>query len=133
MRRKGAGYYYDHGGSPRRWEPLGTDKARALRKWAEIQGAESPERTVNTLIDRYCLRRREKWAPSTARNYDRMFKTIRKYFGAAPVEAVKADHLQDFVDQQVAIRAPHPLVWLTDALKPRYWAESHSRPSKSCC
>lgn len=98
MRRKGQAYYYDHGGTPRRWESLGTNKAKALRRWGEIQGAESPARTVNTLIDRYCLRRREKWAPSTARNYDRMLKTIRKYFGSAPVEQVTADHLQEFVD-----------------------------------
>jgi len=118
MRKKGRGYYYDHGGSPRRWEPLGSDKAVAFRRWAEIRGGESPERTVNALIDRYCLRRRERWAASTARNYERMIRAIRKYFGEAPVEALKADHLQDFVDRHPRPQeARNTLVLLTSMLR----------------
>jgi hypothetical protein len=32
-------YFYDHGGTPRREEPLGRDYALAIKRWAEIEGA----------------------------------------------------------------------------------------------
>ena len=36
VRRKGRKtfYYYDHGGKPRREEPLGSDYGRAIQRWA---------------------------------------------------------------------------------------------------
>jgi hypothetical protein len=39
-RRKPSGvvhYYYDHGGKPRREEPLGPDYGLAIQKWADYE------------------------------------------------------------------------------------------------
>jgi hypothetical protein len=32
-------YYYDHGGKPRREEPLGADYGLAIKRWAELERA----------------------------------------------------------------------------------------------
>ena len=35
-------YYYDHGGKPRREEPLGSDFILAVKRWADIEQTEVP-------------------------------------------------------------------------------------------
>lgn len=35
-------YYYDHGGTPRREEPLGSDYGLAIKRWAEIERESAP-------------------------------------------------------------------------------------------
>lgn len=37
VRGKVTYYFYDHGGKPRREEPLGTDRGLALKRWAELE------------------------------------------------------------------------------------------------
>src|SRR5690348_15402596 len=87
MRRAGAAFYYDAGGKPRKWIPLGSDKAKALARWAELRGSASATRNVSTLIDKY-LAQCSDIAPNTLRNYRNLAAIIRKYFGTAPVDQV---------------------------------------------
>ncbi|MDI3304400.1 MAG: tyrosine-type recombinase/integrase [Burkholderia multivorans] len=49
-------YYYDHGGRPRREEPLGTDFIAAVKRWSEIEQSDIPKAltpTVKDLFDAY--------------------------------------------------------------------------------
>jgi len=50
MRRKGKALYYDHGNG--HWTPLGSDLARAKRRWADFECV-STQRGVADLVDRY--------------------------------------------------------------------------------
>ena len=98
MRRIGNAFYYDHGGKPRKWEPLGSDKAKALIRWAELRGANTTGRTVGDLIDKY-LGQCNGLADNTMKNYRKLCDVIRKYFGAAPVAQVRSGHIQEFHDR----------------------------------
>lgn len=48
-------YYYDHGGKPRREEPLGSDYGLAIKRWAEIHRA-SDEKPAAVITFRYVPR-----------------------------------------------------------------------------
>lgn len=102
MRRVGHAYYYDLGGKPRRWEPLGSDKAKALTRWAELRNASAPGRTVGVLIDRFLAQVTVR--DSTLRSYRMLCKIIRKYWGGAPVSLVKPGPIQEYHD-----RAPNKM------------------------
>ncbi|HEX2652964.1 MAG TPA: tyrosine-type recombinase/integrase [Xanthobacteraceae bacterium] len=41
-------YYYDHGGKPRKEEPLGKDYVLAIRKWSEIHQTHAPREAMAT-------------------------------------------------------------------------------------
>lgn len=46
-------YYYDHGGRPRREEPLGTDFVLAVRRWSEIEQTNMPKMLSPTIKDAF--------------------------------------------------------------------------------
>lgn len=46
-------YFYDHGGRPRREEPLGTDFVLAVKQWSEIEQAETPRMLAPTIKDAF--------------------------------------------------------------------------------
>lgn len=44
-------YWYDHGGQPRRWEPLGKVENVAQRRYDELERAgKAPPGTVDTVV-----------------------------------------------------------------------------------
>lgn len=95
LERKGNAFYYVLDG---KWEPLGSDKAEAFRKWGIREGG-SEAKTVSFLRDRYVsLPRKEPWSENTKRNYTRYGDTICEYFGDAPVSEVTPGHIQEFID-----------------------------------
>jgi integrase len=47
-RGKAVYYYYDHGGKPRKEEPLGKDYVLAIRKWSEIHQTHAPREAMAT-------------------------------------------------------------------------------------
>ncbi len=96
MRRVGHAYYFDLGGKPRKWIALGSDKAKALIRWAELRGADGADHTVGTLIDKFLAQCEVK--DSTLSHYRRYARIIRKYFGKAPVALVRPGHIQEFHD-----------------------------------
>lgn len=97
MRRAGAAFYYDAGGKPRKWIPLGSDKAKALARWAELRGSGAATRNVATLIDKYLAQ--STVSANTLTNYRAYAAVIRKYFGDAPVDQVRSGHIQEFHDR----------------------------------
>jgi len=46
-------YYFDHGGHPRRAEPLGTDYGIAIKRWAEIKGENNSPQVKRMITFRY--------------------------------------------------------------------------------
>lgn len=42
LRKQGNAFYYDRGGKPRRWEPLGSHEAKALKRYRDIADEPTP-------------------------------------------------------------------------------------------
>lgn len=117
MRRVGAAFYYDTGAKPRKWIALGSDKAKALTRWAELRGADSSGRSVGTLIDKY-LAQSSELSDNTLRNYRNLAAIVRKFFGTAPVDQVRSGHIQEFHDRHPRkMLARNVVIWFKQVLK----------------
>jgi integrase len=98
MRRKGKAFYYDAGGKPRKWLPLGSDKAIALLKWAEMEGSDQTA-TVSGLIDKYLASQfYADLKPTTRYSYKRWTLTLKKVFGNMHPADVRPHHIAKFLD-----------------------------------
>lgn len=94
LRKRGRAYYFDHGGKPRRWEHLGTDEARALKRYAELIAAPKPlPDTVDQMLADCIAGMAAKVKPGTLANY----KSFRKHLAAVfrdPREITQGDVLR---------------------------------------
>jgi integrase len=99
LRQQGPRYYYDHGGKPRKWEPLGKDWDRALIRYNELQGGKVVSgNTVGWLINRY-LGSRSGLAANTMKSYRNSAAIISRVFESCPLHELKRGHVLDFVDR----------------------------------
>lgn len=105
LRQKGKAYYYDHGGKPRKWEALGSDRAEALRRYADIErGRNSDIRTVGSLVDLF-ISKKQGLAENTLRSYRLYAKVLNEVNASpAPIEALDQGHLNQMIDDY---RAKH--------------------------
>lgn len=95
MRRKGKAYYHDNGKG--KWTPLGSDLARAKRKWADLEYVIT-ERSVADLVDRYLADCCDKLADSTKRQYASAARAIRKEWGDRPCDALRTGEIARYRD-----------------------------------
>lgn len=93
LRKSGSAYYYDYGGKPRRWEPLGNDEARAMVKYRRIRAQAKPEAgTVDKMLADYLARPRAPLAPGTLVQYKLYRRHVAGVFGhQAPDELTQGD------------------------------------------
>jgi integrase len=81
--RRGSSYYYV--AADKKWHPLGKDRARALRLWADLECLPQAV-TVADLIRRYVSDCLESKAESTRKRYAGYRDTIEDQFGALPAD-----------------------------------------------
>ncbi|CAJ0742875.1 tyrosine-type recombinase/integrase [Ralstonia mannitolilytica] len=88
-------YYYDHGlvKGRRVIEPLGTDRVRALQRWAELEGKRLPtgEKAVYTfrmLAAEYRKRELPQKAPDTQRLYDTILTRLTDILADKPLDEI---------------------------------------------
>jgi integrase len=101
-RRKGKKlfFYYDHGGKPRKEEPLGSDYGLAIKRWAEIQRSGTDiSRAVITfrhVADRYRSEVIPTKAPGTQKVNLRELAKLIEYFDdpPAPLGAIEPQHVK---------------------------------------
>lgn len=88
--------------------PLGRDKAAALRRWAEIVGAQpAPERdTFANVWQRFAREELSRKAPRTAHNYRLQSRKLLAVFGALPVAAITQQHAIRYLDLRAQAGAP---------------------------
>ena len=106
LRQQGPRYYYDHGGKPRKWEPLGRDWDRVMRRYNEIRGGLAPERQGNTvewLVNRF-LATRSQLKENTLKSYRKLADIVILVFGHIPFEKVTRGSVLDFVDEYTRVR-----------------------------
>lgn len=97
-------YYYDHGGSPRREEPLGSDFGLAIKRWAELHRApmEKPQQviTFRYVADQYRAKIVPTKAPRTqVDNLAELAKLI-EYFDdpPGPLEAIQPQDIRGYLN-----------------------------------
>lgn len=96
-------YYYDHGGKPRKEEPLGSNYGLAIKKWAEIQraGAEKPQEviTFRYVADRYRAEVIPTKAPGTQKVNLRELVKLIEFFDdpPGPLEKIEPSHVKAFL------------------------------------
>ncbi|MFZ4398320.1 MAG: tyrosine-type recombinase/integrase [Kiritimatiellia bacterium] len=90
MTRKGSAYYYVCNSKPRKWIPLGTDLARAKRRWAELDTPEQTGILVADLVQTYVDR--EDRPHSTLLQYASYQRQIAKDF-AIPAAQLRSQHV----------------------------------------
>jgi integrase len=92
-------YYYDMGGKPRVWQPLGSDYILALKQYADLE--------VNTTVEqplfkhaakRYMLEVAPTKAYATQRNFASSIKFLNEFFGDAPLDEIRPVHIAQFLD-----------------------------------
>jgi integrase len=96
-------YYYDHGGKPRREEPLGSDYGLAIKRWAEIEHMDDPPLPAALMFrhvaDAY---RRDAIPLKASRTQLDNIKELAKlleYFDdpPCPFEAIEPKHVKKFM------------------------------------
>lgn len=89
------------------WQPLGTNRSAALRKWAELEGKEIPNEagTFNAVAAEYM-----KWAanevdqgglaPRTLEDRRKYLKPLGAVFGNGPFASIKPPHIVKYLDER---------------------------------
>ncbi|TDV39584.1 phage integrase family protein [Paraburkholderia caballeronis] len=94
-------YYYDWGGKPRREEPLGSDFVLAIKKWAEIEGAQVPKQALATFKDAADLYVREilpTKAPRTqVDNLKELVFLLEFFEGDARLDEIEPVHIKQYM------------------------------------
>lgn len=102
LRQKGKAFYYDHGGKPRKWEPLGSDRPEAIRRYADIErGKNNALQNFGGLVSLF-ISKKQSLEANTLRSY-RMYARILEKSGAyvADIEgdgALDQGHLNQMID-----------------------------------
>lgn len=109
VRQRGdrAYYFYDHGIGPngrRREEPLGTDRALAIKRWAELEHATAlPPPAVLTfrhVAERYMEEIAPTKAPRTHSDNKREVENLKAFFDdpPAPLESIKPVNVRQYLN-----------------------------------
>lgn len=97
---KGGRYYHVSTTQPRKWTPLGADRAQALLGWARIEGTEpDPEvRTFDMIALRYEREVMPTKAARTQRDNLKELDRLRAVFGPVLIENIKPHHVRTYLD-----------------------------------
>lgn len=100
LRRKGRAFYYDHGGTPRRWEALGSDEAVAMARYRKLEEARTAAPgTVDAMLRDRIAVLTGSVAPLTLLNYRTYAKHLGGVFGYMnPADVTQTDILQYLED-----------------------------------
>jgi integrase len=91
MAMKGERYYYVCNGKPRVWIPLGTDRAKALRLWAEHEAGPQVGLSVGDLVQRY-IDRSDELTPGSRKQYQSFQRALAEAF-PIPASQLSAQHV----------------------------------------
>lgn len=96
-------YYYDHGGKPRKEEPLGCDYGLAIQRWAEIEreGSERAQAviTFRYVADRYRAEVIPEKAPRTQKDNTAELAKLIEFFDdpPGPLDAITPQHVKQYL------------------------------------
>ena len=98
--KKGKVWYHVSGTLPRLWTKLTSDRAEALRLWAERESV--PEDDSTKLFSVVANAMSGKYFPSksiqTRKDNDKELKNLLKVFAHMPIEAIAPMHVREYMD-----------------------------------
>lgn len=105
VRKKGKKtfYYYDHGGKPRREEPLGCDYGLAIRRWAELRqaGNAKPAEVITFayVANQYRVHVIPMKGLRTQLDNGKELKWLLEYFNDPPVplDSIEPHHVKEYL------------------------------------
>lgn len=99
---KGGRYYHVTTTTPRKWTPLGTDRAQAFLAWARLEGTEPDPsvRTFDVIAARYEREVIPTKAPRTQRDNFKEMANLRAVFGKVLIDAIKPFHVRQYLDKR---------------------------------
>ncbi|HOB93803.1 MAG TPA: tyrosine-type recombinase/integrase [Aquabacterium sp.] len=102
LHMKGERYYHVTTTTPRKWTPLGRNRARALLEWARIEGTEPDPnvRTFDVIAQRYEREVMPTKAPRTQKDNLIELDRLRAVFGRMLIEAIKPHHVRGYLDKR---------------------------------
>jgi integrase len=92
-------YYYQAGASK---IALGSDKAFALRRWAEIEGQAGSGTTFSLIARHYARVVMPRKSPKTQKDQTAQLKTLIGAFGHLPLQAIRPVHIRQYLDRRSA-------------------------------
>ncbi|MFZ4289002.1 tyrosine-type recombinase/integrase [Variovorax sp. HJSM1_2] len=98
--RKGNVWYHVSGTSPRIWSKLSSDRAEALRLWAQREGVKEDESTrlFSVVAKRYVREVFPTKAVGTRRDNDKELANLLKVFAHMPIDAIQPMHIRGYMD-----------------------------------
>ncbi|WP_230945089.1 tyrosine-type recombinase/integrase [Burkholderia territorii] len=100
-RRNVTYYYYDHGGKPRREEPLGTDFVLAVKKWAEIHQGDIPAEAMVTLDGAFTVYIQKVIPTKSPRQQEdnlAQIALLKEFFGGeSPLDDIEPVHIKQYM------------------------------------
>ena len=102
MTKKGKNFYHVTTSGPRKWTPLGQDRAIALMAWARIEGAE-PDPSLKT-FEAIALRYEREVIPTKARRTQcdnlKELELLRAVFNRVQIDRIKPHHVRAYLDKR---------------------------------
>ncbi len=97
--RKGKTYYHV-AGTPRVWRKLSSDRAEALRLWAQLEGvqADDSSRLFSAVVKRYVREVYPTKAVRTRKDNDKELLHLLRVFGHMPIDAILPMHIREYMD-----------------------------------
>ena len=98
--RKGKVWYHVSGTLPRVWTKLSSDRAEALRQWAQREGVRDDDssRLFSVVARRYVREVFPTKAVQTRRDNDKEVANLLKVFAHMPIDAIAPMHIREYMD-----------------------------------
>lgn len=108
--RKGNIWYHVSGTLPRVWTKLSSDRAEALRLWAQREGVREDDsiKLFSVVARRYVREVLPTKAPTTRRDNEKELANLLKVFAHMPIDAIAPTHIREYLDirgQTAKVRA----------------------------
>ncbi len=110
MHRKGNTWYHVTGSTPRVWTKLSSDRAEALRLWAQREGVREDDSTrlFSVIARRYIREVYPTKAVRTRKDNDKELVHLLRVFGHMPIDLIAPMHIREYLDirgQAAKVRA----------------------------
>jgi integrase len=98
--RKGKVWYHVSGSLPRVWTKLSSDRAEALRLWAQREGVREDDSTrlFSVVARRYTREVFPTKAPATRRDNEKELANLLKVFAHMPIDTIAPMHIREYMD-----------------------------------
>ena len=125
--KKGKVWYHVSGTAPRIWTKLSSDRAEALRLWAQREGVREDDSTklFSVVAKRYIREIFPSKSVQTRKDNDKELANLLKVFAHMPIDAIAPMHVREYMDirgQAAKVRANREKALLSHLFnKAREW------------